>query len=72
VWGLDVMARYDVKLGPASAYVRVDAFNLFNEDAVSEVDEFAEYGSSAANPDYLKALGYQSPRRVRFGFGVTF
>jgi outer membrane receptor for ferrienterochelin and colicin len=72
LWGLDLMARYDVKLGPARGYLRIDAFNVFNDAAVSEVDEFAEYSSSAANPDYLKALGYQSPRRVRFGLGVNF
>ena len=72
VWGLDVMAKYAVKLGAATGYVRLDAFNLLNREAVVEVDEFAEYNSSAPNPDYGKALGYQTPRRVRFGVGVSF
>ncbi|MBI4915549.1 MAG: TonB-dependent receptor [Acidobacteria bacterium] len=72
VWGLDLMAKYDVKLGGMSAYVRADVFNVFNQDAVTEVDEFAEYNSSATNPDYGKAIGYQSPRRVRFGVGIKF
>ena len=72
VWGLDLMAKYDVKLGGMSAYVRADVFNVFNQDAVTEVDEFAEYSSSATNPDYGKAIGYQSPRRVRFGVGINF
>jgi len=71
-WGIDLMARYNVELGPAAGYVRLDAFNLFDNQAVSEVDEFAEYSSSAANPDYLRPLGYQTPRRVRLGVGVTF
>lgn len=71
-WGLDLMLRYGFRAASAQWDLRVDAFNLFNNDGVVKVDETAETWSGAPSPHYLAPLYYQSPRGVRLGLGVQF
>ena len=73
---LDLMVKYDFRWG-VDWFVRLDVFNFFNNHAVTEVDEFAEEDTSSPpnyllNPNYGLARAYQSPRSVRFGFGLSF
>ena len=73
---LDLMFKYDFDLG-VDWFVRLDVFNLFNWSAVTEVNEFAEQTTSSPpnyvlDPYYGEPTYYQSPRSVRFGFGVNF
>jgi len=71
-WALDLTARYDVRIGGADAFVRLDVFNLLDNDAVTKVDEVAELETLAANPDYLEPRFFQPPRSVRLGVGLSF
>ena len=71
-WNLDLTARYDLTLWGLAWFARVDAFNVFNNDTYVEVDEEAEDETFTANPSYLMPTHFQSPRSVRFGFGVNF
>jgi len=71
-WSLDLTARYDLKRWGLDWFARVDAFNVFNNDTRTEVDEEAENETFAANPSYGMATYFQAPRAVRFGFGVSF
>ena len=55
----------------------LDVFNLFDQSAVTEVNEYAEQDSISppnyvANPNYKLPTHYQSPRAVRFGVGLNF
>jgi len=71
-WALDLTARYDFRIGGADCFARLDVFNLLDKDAVTKVDEVAEERTLMPNSDYLEPRFFQSPRTVRFGFGVSF
>jgi hypothetical protein len=71
-WGLDLTMRYDLRALGADWKLRLDAFNVFDNDTVTEVDERAELSNFQTNPSYLMARHHQSPRSVRLGFGVSF
>ena len=73
---LDIMLKYDFRWG-VDWFVRLDVFNLFNMESVTEVQGHAEQDSSnppnyVLNPNYGLPRGYQSPRSVRFGVGLSF
>jgi hypothetical protein len=72
VWSLDLMGGYRFPLGGLDLVLRVDIFNVFDNDAVTEVEERAEDDAGAPNPLYGEAVVHQVPRRVRLGFGVSF
>jgi hypothetical protein len=71
-WALDLTARYDFRFAGAGWYVRLDAFNLLDNAAVTKVEEVAEERTFVTNPDYLEPRFFQAPRTVRLGFGVSF
>jgi hypothetical protein len=71
-WNLDLSLRYDLKQWSADWFLRVDTFNVFNNERVIEVDEEAQSDNYLPNPNYKGATYYQSPRSVRFGIGVSF
>jgi outer membrane receptor protein involved in Fe transport len=75
----DVSLRYTVPVSiPGDLVLRADIFNLFDADAVTDLNEFGDlngYDSSSTadnNPYYGMATSYQSPRYVRVGFDWTF
>jgi outer membrane receptor protein involved in Fe transport len=72
VWGLDTMLKYDFRVGGADLNVRLDVFNLFGNDSVSEVDEDGDHDNGNPNPTFMLPEKYQSPRTVRIGFGLSF
>jgi len=75
---LDVSARYEVPpeyisvLNGANLVLRADVFNVFDLHGVTEANETGQLSSGSANADYMKAVGYQTPRFVRLGFDLTF
>ncbi len=71
-WSLDLMLRYDWRWAGTDWNLRVDAYNIFDNGAVFAVDDLAEWPRSTPNETYLEPVDYQTPRRVRFGFGVSF
>ena len=72
VWSLDVMARYDFRLGSLEGNLRLDVLNVFDNHAVTEVEERAEDATGAPDPYYRETIAHQTPRRVRLGVGVSF
>jgi len=73
IWGMDLMVKYLFQIGGGvELNLRLDAFNLTNNDGVSEVDEDGDLNSGANNQSFLTPTHYQSPRTVRLGVGITF
>jgi hypothetical protein len=72
LWSLDLMASYTIRVGGFDLFLRVDAFNLLDNDGVTEVDEMAEDTYGAVNPYWLEPTTYQPPRTVRLGIGASF
>ena len=73
VWGLDVMLNYDFQALGISWNVRLDAFNVLNNQNVVRVDVRAERsGSGVPRETYGEPQYYQRPRTVRLGFGLSF
>jgi hypothetical protein len=71
-YALDLMLKYDFELGPTDWYVRLDAFNLTNADATTEVDEEGDLDTGDPNETFKAATHYQPPRSVRMGIGLSF
>jgi hypothetical protein len=71
-WALDLMLGYDFRALGADWKLRLDAFNVFNNDTATEVNDVAELYTFEPNPSYLMAQNHQPPRSVRLGFGVSF
>jgi hypothetical protein len=71
-WGLDLSLGYDFNALGAGWRLRLDAFNLLNNDTVTEFYERAENRNFQPDPNYLEPRHHQHPRSVRFGFGVSF
>jgi outer membrane receptor protein involved in Fe transport len=71
-WALDLMLGFRFRAWGAEAKLRLDVFNLFDNDVVTQVDEYAELASSQPNPNYLLPRHHQPPRTVRLGFAVDF
>jgi hypothetical protein len=72
VWSLDLMLRYDWRWSGTDWYMRVDAYNIFDNGAVIQVDEITEWWRNDPWQGYLEPVDFQTPRRVRFGVGVSF
>jgi len=51
---------------------RLDIFNIFDGDGVTEVNEFGEMSLGVANPHYRRPTHHQSARSVRLGVGLHF
>ena len=71
-WALDLGVRYDWSWFGADWHARVDAINLTNNHSVEVVVEATDLSNHQPNPSYLLPRYYQSPRTVRFGFGLSF
>ena len=73
VWGLDLLVKYDFQAVGIDWFVRLDAFNVLNNQNVVRVNVFAERPSNGVPwDDYAEPDYYQSPRTVRLGFGLQF
>jgi hypothetical protein len=79
VWSLDLSLGYSWPWGKTELDARVSVLNLFNNHAVVEVEEQAEYANYNtypytiySNPDWGETTAYQSPRSVRLSLGVAF
>jgi hypothetical protein len=73
VWGLDLMLKYDFRLGGIDGTLRLDGFNVLNNHNVVRVDVRAERsGSGVPRETYGEPQYYQPPRTVRLGFGLSF
>lgn len=79
---VDLTVSYDLgevlNVPGDSLVVRADIFNVFNLRSQTDYNEFGEIdvgnypGPGAADPDYRRVTGYQSPRSVRFSLAYRF
>ena len=74
VMELDVMALYRVPVSVGELTLKVDVFNILNMDSVTDIREYGETGGIVGNadPNYLKPVNYQTPRRVRLSATYRF
>ena len=70
---MDGMVKYDIPLNNnMGVSLRLDIFNLFDNDGITEVDEEGDLETGEVNEYFQTPTHYQSPRSVRFGVGFTF
>ena len=70
---LDMSFRYTLPTQLAkNAVFRADIFNLFDQQAKTDFDEFGDLNSGAVNPNYRKPLSYQQPRSIRLGLDLAW
>ena len=70
---LDMSFRYTLPTQLAkNAVLRADIFNLFDQQAKTDFDEFGDLNSGAVNPNYRKPLSYQQPRSIRLGLDLAW
>lgn len=69
---LNLSAIFTLPTDAFSSFLRVDAFNILNEQAVIDLNEFGTDDSGNPNPQYMAPISYQTPRYIRFQFGVRF
>jgi outer membrane receptor protein involved in Fe transport len=72
IFGIDAMVKYDFQVGNMDMNVRLDVFNLFDNDGVTEVNELGDTDIGEPNQDYGLPTHFQQPRRIRLGFGLNF
>lgn len=66
---VDVNAQFDLTALPGS-FISIDVRNVFNFQSKLDFDEYGDNDGGTANDKYQEVLGYQSPRSVRFTFGI--
>ncbi|MEO0607429.1 MAG: hypothetical protein AAFY82_04305, partial [Pseudomonadota bacterium] len=73
IYDVDLNFVYEITTLPIGRTVaRVDIFNVFNADSVSDIREQGEDDGGGVAPYYGRAAGYQAPRAVRFGLSWEF
>jgi len=64
---------YPLRLAGGRLDLIFDIFNLFNEQEALDYDHAAERGGAGvANPDFGKAVVFQSPRQIRLAARSRF
>ena len=78
---VDLSARYNIEVPSGQTVTfRVDAFNVFNRQGVSQRNEIGDLRNPASNgdmvpvpsPNFGLAQVYQAPRSVRLGLDIEF
>jgi hypothetical protein len=72
---LDLSIAYNFEAGPLDMQARLDLFNVFNSEAVTDLNEFGEISNGipgSLNPNYGKPISYQAPRQLRVGLSARF
>ena len=70
---LDAGLKYTKEFNNGGVLVaRLDIFNLFDFDDVTETDEVADEESGVASPTFGLPLRFQRPRTMRFGLEYNF
>jgi hypothetical protein len=70
---LDLMLKYDVAFGQkGNLTLKLDVFNVFNWDTVTEVDELGDEDTGSPNDTYLLPTNFQAERSMRLGLYFDF
>jgi outer membrane receptor protein involved in Fe transport len=59
-------------MGGSKLTLLADIFNLFDQQATTDYDNYTESSFAAANPDFGLPFEYQTPRRIRLGVRLTW
>jgi len=65
-WTFDAAVAYVPSWADGRLKLKLDVFNLFNNDKVTEYNEFKEGGRDTFDPNFMNDLNYQTPRSLRF------
>lgn len=68
----DASAQYPFAIGNGQINLRMDIFNVFDFDEVTQINEFAEEDNGSPDPNYGLPEYYQTPRSVRFSAQLRF
>ncbi|WP_444942878.1 TonB-dependent receptor domain-containing protein [Microbulbifer sp. ZKSA006] len=73
-WNLDLNAQYPIELANnQTLLVSLDVFNVFNNDAVIEVEEVGDLDGTTEPYEYFgEPYYYQTPRSIRLGLRYDF
>lgn len=66
LWTFDLSAAYVPTWADNKLKFKLDVFNLFNNDKVTEYNEFKEASRDVISANYLNDQNYQTPRSLRF------
>lgn len=69
---LNLSAVFTLPTDEFNGFFRVDAFNVFNEQAVIDLNEFGTDDAGNPNPQYMDPVTYQTPRYFRFQIGIRY
>lgn len=71
---VDLHADYALKLGGNTRRLLVtgDIFNLFNRRSATDYDNYTEVSFQVPNPDFGRAIDYQTPITARIGLRLEF
>lgn len=72
VWNFDLSVAYVPNWADQRLKIKLDVFNLFDNDKVTEYNEFRESTRNVISPNYLNDVNYQTPRSLRFTLRYDF
>jgi outer membrane receptor for ferrienterochelin and colicin len=72
IFNIDLGASYSKDTVNGRFTARMDVFNIFDFDSVTEIDEIADEESGVAAATFGIPLYFQRPRSVRFGLQYDF
>lgn len=72
VWTFDASVAYTPNWADGKLKFKLDVFNLFNNDKVTEYNEFKESTRDVISADYMNDLNYQTPRSLRMTVRYDF
>ena len=75
IWTLDLGAQYTFKIWKSSLALRVDVFNVFNNQTTTKVDQIYSVQNTSdhqSNPYFKMETAHQPARRIRLAIRWTF
>jgi hypothetical protein len=64
-WTVDMNVEYRPAFADKKLAFKLDVFNIFNRQAVVQVDEYGETGTGSISDGFLMPLQFQAPRSIR-------
>lgn len=71
-WTFDLSAAYIPNWADSKLRFKLDVFNLFNNQKVTEYDEVTESTRNVLNYNFMNDVNYQSPRQLRLTVSYDF
>jgi hypothetical protein len=68
----DVHGDYGLRMGDRRLVLLADVFNLFNQRPVTDYDYYTELSFQVPDPNFSRAIAFQTPRTLRVGARFEF